>query len=93
MLGSITIGENSKVGAGSVILKEVPPNSTVVGIPGKIVISNGVRVKDKLDHSTQDPISDEIIRLEKQIQELKLRTEQLETTNKEKGDLHEHSTL
>lgn len=93
VLGSITIGENSKVGAGSVILKEVPPNSTVVGIPGKIVISNGVRVKDKLDHSTQDPISDEIIRLEKQIQELKLRTEQLETTNKEKGDLHEHSTL
>ncbi|PIC96549.1 serine O-acetyltransferase [Sporosarcina sp. P26b] len=93
VLGSITVGENSKVGAGSVILKEVPPNSTVVGIPGKIVISNGVRVKSKLDHSTQDPIEDEIKRLEKQIQELKLRTEQLETVNEEKGDLHEHSTL
>ncbi|WP_303968426.1 serine O-acetyltransferase [Sporosarcina ureae] len=93
VLGSITVGENSKVGAGSVILKEVPPNSTVVGIPGKIVISNGVRVKNKLDHSTQDPIEDEIKRLEKQIQELKLRTEQLETVNEEKGDLHEHSTL
>ncbi len=93
VLGSITIGENSKVGAGSVILKEVPPNSTVVGIPGKIVISNGIRVKNKLDHSTQDPIADEIKRLEKQIQELKLRTEQLETVNGKKGDLHEHSTL
>ncbi|MDV6377331.1 serine O-acetyltransferase [Sporosarcina sp. GW1-11] len=93
VLGSITIGENSKVGAGSVILKEVPPNSTVVGIPGKIVISNGVRVNDKLDHTLQDPISDEIKRLEQQIQELQLRTQQLETMNGKKGDLHEHSTL
>ncbi|AXI01373.1 serine O-acetyltransferase [Sporosarcina sp. PTS2304] len=93
VLGSITIGENSKVGAGSVILKEVPPNSTVVGIPGKIVISNGVRVSDKLTPTLQDPISDEIKRLEQQIRELQLRTEQLETMNGKKGDLHEHSTL
>ncbi|WP_342536535.1 serine O-acetyltransferase [Sporosarcina sp. FSL K6-3508] len=93
VLGSITIGENSKVGAGSVILKEVPPNSTVVGIPGKIVISNGVRVKDRLDHTLPDPIADEIKRLEGKIQELQLRTEQLESTNGKKGDLHEHSTL
>lgn len=93
VLGSITIGENSKVGAGSVILKEVPPNSTVVGIPGKIVIANGIRVKDKLDHTLQDPISDEIKRLEQQIQELQLRTQQLESKNGKKGDQHEHSTL
>ncbi|WP_153732584.1 serine O-acetyltransferase [Sporosarcina obsidiansis] len=93
VLGSITIGENSKVGAGSVILKEVPPNSTVVGIPGKIVISNGVRVKDKLDHTLPDPTADEIKRLERQIQELQLRTQQLEALNGKKGDLHEHSTL
>ncbi|MBY0221338.1 serine O-acetyltransferase [Mammaliicoccus sciuri] len=93
VLGSITIGENSKVGAGSVILKEVPPNSTVVGIPGKIVISNGVRVKDRLDHTLPDPIADEIKRLEGKIQELQLRTQQLESTNGKKGDLHEHSTL
>lgn len=37
VLGSFTIGDNSKIGAGSVVLKEVPPNSTVVGIPGKVV--------------------------------------------------------
>src|SRR5699024_7509844 len=48
VLGSITVRENSKIGAGSVVLKEVPANSTVVGIPGKVVISNGVKVKDKL---------------------------------------------
>ena len=41
VLGSITVGENSKIGAGSVVLKEVPPNSTVVGIPGKVVIRDG----------------------------------------------------
>ena len=42
VLGSITIGENSKVGAGAVVLKDVPPNATVVGIPGKVVVQDGV---------------------------------------------------
>ncbi|GKV66352.1 MULTISPECIES: serine O-acetyltransferase [unclassified Sporosarcina] len=93
VLGSITIGENSKVGAGSVILKEVPPNSTVVGIPGKVVISNGVRMKERLDHSLPDPVADEFKRLEKKIEELQLRTQELESTNGKKGDLHEHTTL
>ena len=40
ILGNITIGENSKIGAGTVILKDVPPNSTVVGIQGKIIDKN-----------------------------------------------------
>src|SRR5690606_16612555 len=44
VLGSIVIGENSKVGAGSVVLKSVPANATVVGIPGKVVIQDGVKV-------------------------------------------------
>lgn len=93
VLGSITIGENSKIGAGSVVLKEVPSNSTVVGIPGKIVISNGVRVKDKLDHTLPDPVTDTCNRLEREIQLLKKRLEQLENEKKEKGDVHEHSNL
>lgn len=41
VLGAITIGDNSKVGAGSVVVKDVPPNSTVVGIPGRVVIQDG----------------------------------------------------
>ena len=49
-LGSITIGENSKVGAGSVVLKEVPANSTVVGIPGRVVIQDGVKIDQELNH-------------------------------------------
>ena len=44
ILGGITIGENSKIGAGSVVLSDVPPNATVVGIPGKLVKLNGEKV-------------------------------------------------
>ena len=43
VLGSFKIGDNSKIGAGSVVLKEVPPNSTVVGIPGKVVKRSSVK--------------------------------------------------
>ena len=43
VLGSITIGENAKIGAGSVVLRDVPSNSTVVGIPGRIAVQNGVK--------------------------------------------------
>jgi len=79
VLGSITIGENSKVGAGSVVLKDVPPNSTVVGIPGKIVIQDGVRIKKDLNHrDLPDPVSDrckdieeELARLGKELEEAK----------------------
>lgn len=44
VLGSITIGENSKIGAGSVVVSDVPPNSTVVGVPGKVIKRDGERV-------------------------------------------------
>lgn len=74
VLGSITIGENSKVGAGSVVLKDVPPNATVVGIPGKVVIQDGVKMTSnkKLDHhNIPDPINDRLIALEKEIEEIK----------------------
>ena len=72
VLGSITVGENSKIGAGSVVLKEVPPNSTVVGIPGKVVIQDGVKIKKDLNHSDlPDPINDRLKHLEKEIKVLK----------------------
>src|SRR4051794_16047630 len=72
VLGSITIGENSKVGAGSVVLKDVPADSTVVGIPGTVVISNGVRVKDKHNHQDlPDPVADKYEMLERELDQLK----------------------
>ncbi len=50
VLGNITIGSSSKVGAGSIVLKDVPDYSTVVGVPGRVVIQNGEKVKKNLDH-------------------------------------------
>lgn len=68
VLGSITIGENSKVGAGSVVLKNVPPNSTVVGIPGTIVVQDGIKVRQNLDHQDMpDPVADKCNMLEDKI--------------------------
>ena len=45
VLGAITIGENSKIGGGSVVVKDVPANSTVVGVPARLVMQNGVPVR------------------------------------------------
>lgn len=71
VLGSITIGKHSKVGAGSVVLKDVPANSTVVGIPGKVVIRDGVKVKSNHDHQDlPDPIADKCNALEERIEAL-----------------------
>ncbi|MDO5707124.1 MAG: serine O-acetyltransferase [Andreesenia angusta] len=47
VLGPFTVGENSKIGAGAVVLKEVPPNCTVVGVPGRIVVKDNKKVYDK----------------------------------------------
>ncbi|WP_408008919.1 serine O-acetyltransferase EpsC [Pseudalkalibacillus sp. A8] len=78
VLGSITIGKYSKVGAGSVVLQDVPQNSTVVGIPGKVVVQDGVRVKGDLDHSDlPDPVSDKLKVMEKEIERLKEEIELL----------------
>lgn len=72
VLGSITIGESSKIGAGSVVLKEVPAHSTVVGIPGRVVIQNGVKVDRDLNHSDlPDPIFDKLKMMEVEMEQLK----------------------
>jgi len=58
VLGAITVGENSRIGAGSVVIKNVPPCATVVGVPGRIVGEHGVEKID-LDHAKlPDPIAD-----------------------------------
>lgn len=77
VLGSITVGEYSKIGAGSVVLKEVPPHSTVVGIPGKVVVQNGVRVKDLDQTNLPDPVMDVCDDLLSEIERLKVEIRQL----------------
>jgi serine O-acetyltransferase len=73
LLGNITIGENSRVGAGSVVLADVPPNSTVVGVPAHIVYRNGERVLITDPHDIKDPLSDSLIALAARVEELEER--------------------
>ncbi|MGG3449706.1 serine O-acetyltransferase [Domibacillus aminovorans] len=72
VLGSITVGEDARIGAGSVVLKDVPPNSTVVGIPGRIVVQNGRKVEKDLNHrNLPDPVADRLNSMEQEIARLK----------------------
>ncbi len=72
VLGSITVGMNSKIGAGSVVLEDVPDFSTVVGIPGHVVVQNGKRVRRDLDHNKlPDPVDDCIVQLQEDLAMLK----------------------
>ena len=87
VLGSFTVGENSKIGAGSVVLKEVPPNSTVVGVPGRVVKRDNVRVpREDLDHvHLPDPVMNEIDRLKLENSKLNERLEELEAKLNQKN--------
>lgn len=69
ILGPFTVGKNAKIGAGSIVLKEVPANATVVGVPGRVVKLNGIRVDD-LDQTLPDPVADELNKLNARIDEL-----------------------
>ena len=73
ILGNITVGDNSQVGANSVVIKDVPPNSTVVGIPARIVLHQGRKIseRDPLNHNLlPDPEADIINSLLNKIKEL-----------------------
>lgn len=66
ILGSFTIGANSKIGAGSVVLNEVPPNSTVVGVPGRVVKRNNTKLpREEMDQTDlPDPVKEDIQNLQ-----------------------------
>ncbi|MBE5881808.1 MAG: serine O-acetyltransferase [Lachnospiraceae bacterium] len=66
VLGSFKIGDNSKIGAGSVVLEEVPPNSTVVGVPGRVVKRNNVSLpQEEMDQvHLPDPVREDIAQLQ-----------------------------
>ncbi len=75
VLGNIKIGDNSYIGANAVVIKDVPPNSTVVGVPGRITKQDGKKIDGKMDHvHVLDPIRQEI-------EELKRRLDRLEKTD------------
>lgn len=84
VLGSFTIGENSKIGAGSVVLKEVPPNCTVVGVPGRIVKRDDVKLpRSDMDQvHLPDPISSDIRELQADNMRLHRRLREMERRRK-----------
>lgn len=84
VLGSFVVGDNSNIGANAVVLKEVPPNSTVVGIPGTVVKRNGKRV-DRLDQvHMPDPVHDTCEELQSEINELRERIFEIKLKKGEK---------
>jgi serine O-acetyltransferase len=76
LLGNITIGDNCRVGAGSVVLRSVPANSTIVGVPGHIVLRDGKRVVITDPKDIRDPLSDVIIKLATELQDLREKFQQ-----------------
>jgi serine O-acetyltransferase len=77
VLGDIVVGDNSRVGAGSVVLRDVPPNSTVVGVPAHIVYRDGKRVLITDPRDIKDPLSDALIALAKDVSDLRSRLDRL----------------
>ena len=78
VLGSITIGENSKVGAGAVVLSDVPANSTVVGFKGRVVVQDGVRIKNLNHRDLPDPISDRFKEISDELERLNTELKELQ---------------
>lgn len=89
VLGSFTVGDNSKIGSGSVVLKPVPPNSVVVGVPGRVVARDGVRIASASDSENEnmidlnhdslpDPVADYEELLARHIEETNKRLQELE---------------
>ncbi|MFN7919016.1 MAG: serine O-acetyltransferase [Bryobacteraceae bacterium] len=71
VLGNITIGDHCKIGAGSVVVRAVPPHSTVVGIPGRVVRRHGVTGAEMLEHGNlPDPEGQELAELRNRVQQL-----------------------
>jgi serine O-acetyltransferase len=80
VLGSFRVGDHARIGAGAVVLKEVPPYSTVVGVPGRVVKENGVRISTELDHANlPDPVEAQFRSLMERIVLLERRLADLET--------------
>lgn len=80
VLGSFTIGDNSKIGAGSVVLREVPPCSTVVGVPGRVVKRGNQALPQETMNQTDlpDPVREDIMNLQRANTELTNRLLELE---------------
>ena len=79
VLGPVKIGSNTKIAANAVVLREVPENSTAVGIPAKVVRRDGMKVQDDLDQiHIPDPVAQEFSRMREELRALQEQIEKLE---------------
>jgi serine O-acetyltransferase len=81
VLGAIVLGDNAKVGGGSVVVKDVPANATVVGVPARVVAQDGKPIRvvpDRPQVEMPDPTTDSIVRLQRQLVALEKRLSVLE---------------
>lgn len=95
VLGAITVGDDCKIGAGAVVVKPVPPNCTVVGIPGRVVRVGGRPVGTGVDlqhGDLPDPTTEAILRMTAQIDRLEARIAVLEGSG-ERDDVHIDTSL
>jgi serine O-acetyltransferase len=78
ILGNITVGKNCRIGAGSVVLRDVPEDSTVVGVPGHIIFREGKRVVITDPKQINDPLSEALASVMTEVHKLRERVQQLE---------------
>ena len=82
VLGPFTVGDNSNIAAGAVVLDEIPPNSTAVGVPARVVKQNGKRVEELDQIHIPDPIAMELCKLQIEIDRMKKKLEKYENEEK-----------
>lgn len=79
ILGPFTVGDNSRIAAGAVVLDEIPPNSTAVGVPARVVRKDGVKICGEMDQvHVPDPVSQELCHMRVEINRMKAEIEKLE---------------
>src|SRR6266699_3181055 len=78
ILGNITVGKNCRIGAGSVVLRNVPDNSTIVGVPGHIIFRNGKRVVITNPRDIRDPLSDALHEVVQRVEQLEEKVKNAE---------------
>jgi serine O-acetyltransferase len=88
ILGNIIVGKNCRIGAGSVVLRNVPDNSTVVGVPGHIVFREGKRVVITDPKQINDPLSEALASVANEVSKLRERVQHLEGTDEIREPVH-----
>ncbi|MGA8151454.1 MAG: serine O-acetyltransferase [Terriglobales bacterium] len=87
VLGNITVGRNCRIGAGSVVLRNVPEDSTVVGVPGHIIFREGKRVVITDPKQINDPLSEALAAVAGEVAKLRERVQKLEGSDSVKEPL------